>query len=159
ESLPTDTQNAAPPRSPRFTAQARHSVEQPSFALTSNKVERTLFVVCCSAAKSYAREHYQGATVLESLPSEIATALVAARERVAPLAHLDETFRLPRWRRYSGAFYQAAAPALENAVVRRAHVVILSGGYGVVQADEPIGCYDRAYRPGDWSGQIVQRAL
>jgi hypothetical protein len=40
-----------------------------------------------------------------------------------------------------------------------AYLLIVSGGYGVVLADEPIGYYNREYQPGDWPDSIVRRAL
>jgi hypothetical protein len=72
--------------------------------------------VCCSSAKERGNERHDGPTILEHLPSEIAADLATARERVAPLAGVDDTFTLPAWCRYSGGFYRAAEPALQNAI-------------------------------------------
>jgi hypothetical protein len=60
------------------------------------------------------------------------------RIRVLTTARADTAHLLPSWRRYTGTFYQHGRPALGGAVAA-AHVVIISGGYGIVRADEPIG--------------------
>lgn len=46
---------------------------------------------------------------------------------------------IPAWRRYDGDFYTTAREALRKAVDRKLHVIILSGGYGVLLVNEPIG--------------------
>lgn len=76
-------------------------------------------------------------------------ALSAARARVLATAETDMSTMLPAWRPYTGTFYQHARPALA-AAVRAGHLIIISGGHGIVHADEPIGCYDKQLRLADW---------
>jgi hypothetical protein len=65
---------------------------------------------------------------------------------------------LPAWRRYTGTFYQHARPALADAVAT-GHVAIISGGYGIVRADEPIGWYDKVLQFTDWPAGLLESAL
>jgi hypothetical protein len=85
--------------------------------------------------------------------------LLAARERVKAAAGVDEQRLLPAWRRYTGAFYQAAGDALSDAVAAGGQIVILSGGYGVVRAEEQIGTYDRLLRFSDWLPRLLDDLL
>jgi hypothetical protein len=66
---------------------------------------------------------------------------------------------VPAWRRYAGGFYSVASPVLRDATAKGAHVLILSGGYGVVLATEPIGDYDRPFHSGDWPDLLVSGCL
>jgi hypothetical protein len=89
----------------------------------------------------------------------LATALVQARRRVLAAARADESKLLPAWRRYSrGHFYTQAGLALPQAV-KVANVLILSGGYGLLHADEPIGNYDMPFKPTDWPRGLLERLL
>lgn len=65
---------------------------------------------------------------------------------------------LPAWRRYAGTFYQHAHPALAEAV-NRGHVVIVSGGYGLVRAEAPIGWYDKMLQLADWPAGLLESLL
>src|SRR2546423_1207897 len=62
---------------------------------------------------------------------------------------------MPAVERYSGSFYQAARAELVRAVSRGLHVLIVSGGYGVLTTCEPIGLYDAAFNPAWWPRQVV----
>jgi len=81
-----------------------------------------------------------------------------ARIRVLATAKADTAHVLPAWRRYSGTFYQHARPALADAVAA-GHVVIISGGYGIARADEPIGWYDKVLQLADWPADLLESAL
>jgi hypothetical protein len=86
--------------------------------------------------------------------------LLAARERVRPLARVDERLVLPAWQRYEGRFYRAqGVRAALEAASREGHVVIISGGYGLVRADECIGDYERKLCMKDWVGADGQPDL
>jgi len=65
---------------------------------------------------------------------------------------------LPAWRRYTGTFYQHANPALADAVTH-GHVLIISGGYGILRAEELIGWYDRQLNLADWPRGVLESAL
>jgi hypothetical protein len=72
---------------------------------------------------------------------------------------VDASRVLPAWRRYQGHFYSAAAPALASAVAAAAPIVIISGGYGLVRADEQIGYYDKVFRPADWPRGLLEQLM
>jgi hypothetical protein len=71
----------------------------------------------------------------------------------------DESHLLPAWRRYTGAFYDAAHEAFADSTAAGADIVILSGGYGAIQADEPIGWYDTPLRLANWPDHAIETAL
>jgi hypothetical protein len=66
---------------------------------------------------------------------------------------------MPAWQRSAGYFYTNADTAIADAVRTAADLVILSGGYGVVQADEPIGWYQRRLRLTDWPPGLLGAEL
>jgi hypothetical protein len=77
-------------------------------------------------------------------------ALLEARTAVRERASVDERLVLPAWRRYGrGQFYVQAREVLADAA-ERGHIVIISGGYGLVRANEYIGDYNFIYRPAVW---------
>jgi hypothetical protein len=84
---------------------------------------------------------------------------MSARERNKKSAAVDERRSLPAWRRYTGEFYTAGQEALAGAVTWGAPVIILSGGYGLLRAGEPIGAYDKIMRLGDWPRGLLESLL
>lgn len=63
-----------------------------------------------------------------------------------------------RVRRYTGYFYAEAGMAVGEAA-QRGRLLILSGGYGLLDGQEPIGSYQRALRFSDWPGGLVERLI
>jgi hypothetical protein len=144
-----------PPPPPPPTA-ASPGVLRPS----QGDLSRTLFVLPCSGEKaSLGQPSLSGPRVVEHLNSALATELEAARDRVALIAGEDRRRLAPARERYSGALYRCAGSAVVAAQAAGAHVLIVSGGYGVVLADEPIGTYDRRFKPGDWPRKLAGRVL
>ena len=66
---------------------------------------------------------------------------------------------MPAWQRYAGELYSMAVTEIAAAVDVHLPLVILSGGYGLVLAEEPIGVYDRSFRPGDWPTGLLEECL
>ncbi|WP_261808282.1 hypothetical protein [Nonomuraea sp. C10] len=112
-----------------------------------------LLVIPCSKRKRDGGEAWSGRA------SQWPAALVSARERNREAARLDERYVLPAWRRYSGEFYTAAQDALTSAVTENAPLVILSGGYGLLRADEPIGSYNKIMHLADWPRGLLEDLL
>ena len=48
---------------------------------------------------------------------------------------------------------------MAGAIKKGAHVVILSGGYGPVHAEENIGYYEKQLKPANWPAAVLQDAL
>jgi len=115
---------------------------------------RVLLITACSAAKAVGGEAV-GGKVDQRWPED----LHAARARVLTAAQTGPSGGLlPAWRRYTGTFYRYASPVLREAVAS-GNVVIISGGFGVVRADEPITWYDKVLRLADWPAGLVESML
>jgi hypothetical protein len=116
---------------------------------------RVLLVIACSAAKALGGQPARlGGRDEADWPEQ----LRAARARVLVRAAVDASGLLPAWQRYQGGFYRSAHLALCMAVTE-GNVVIISGGYGVARAQEPIGWYDKVLRLADWPPGLLEAAL
>ena len=118
--------------------------------------QRVLLVIPCSAAK--ARGGQPSAASAGAQAEGWPEALLAARARVLARTDADASRVLPAWRRYQGGFYRHARPALGEAAAA-GNVVIISGGYGLAGACEPIGWYDKVLRLADWPPGLLESAL
>jgi hypothetical protein len=148
---------SAPPTAPRTAdppagLSARGS-PTPGDALASIDTAQALFVVTCSRRKQRGGS-LPGAAGLEPWPEELSN----ARARVLTRVAADTSRLLPAWRRYTGAFYRHAGPALADAV-GTGRVMIISGGYGIVRATELIGHYDQEMRLTDWPSGLLESTL
>ncbi|MDB4959379.1 MAG: hypothetical protein JWO36_6948 [Myxococcales bacterium] len=120
----------------------------------------TLFVVTCSARKSQGGSpRLQSRSIVDVLPSALGEELTRARTAIASAANVDEGLVMAARDRYRGHQYHAAGSAFADAESVGATTAIVSGGYGVVLAEEPIGWYDRQFRPGTWPRRLVERVL
>lgn len=115
---------------------------------------RALLVATCSRSKAYGGQPSATANHMKQWPQELA----AARVRVLASAETDLSTVMPAWRRYTGLFYRHARPALESAAAA-GRLVIISGGYGVVRADELIGWYDKRLCLADWPPGLLETVL
>jgi hypothetical protein len=128
---------------PKFPAEALRDVDP----------KRCLLIVTCSARKQPGGQAPDG-----KQDNRWAPELGEARSQVLSSSKLDMARVLPAWRRYTGTFYQCANPALADAVVH-GHVLIISGGYGILRAEELIGWYDRQLNLADWPRGVLESAL
>ena len=137
-------------------APADDAIDLPPLSLS-----RTLFVIPCSGSKSEDGGGVEraGVSILDSLPVPLANELRARRAKNASMAQVDESTLLPAARRYTGRLYRAAGSALDVLLEAGANIAIISGGYGVVLADEPIGWYDRKFKASMWPNGLVGRCL
>lgn len=118
-----------------------------------------MVVFPCSGTKVGGGTHRRGPSVLDLLAPDLAHRLARARAQVAVKAGVDERSLRPAHQRYTGRLYQAAGRSIERANLSGSPLIILSGGYGVLLVDEPIGIYDRAFTAGDWPGGLLQECL
>ena len=111
----------------------------------------SLIVIPCSSSKRKDGGSPEGGgdSILDSLPSRLAAELRSRRARNTPIAQLDESVLLPAVERYTGGLYQSAGAAMDTLVQSSAGILIVSGGYGVVGAAEPIGWYSQLFKPGN----------
>jgi hypothetical protein len=120
---------------------------------------RTLFIIPCSGLKSGGGMAAARTSILDSIPTDLAVALQHARARRGPMITLDQSALRPAWQRYDGAFYRAAAPAIEGALHRGQHILIISGGYGIVRAGDAIGTYEAVFRPAQWPRGLLEDVI
>jgi hypothetical protein len=120
--------------------------------LRSVDPSRALVIVPCSARKR-----------LGGRPGEVAQTgggLVAARQRVFAdtSTHADETKLMPAYERYDGHLYRSAKPTIAE-LATQGRLLILSGGYGVLDGRDLIGTYDRMMRSRDWPDGLLEQSL
>lgn len=127
------------------------SAESPD-SLKALDPSRCLVVIPCSASKRSGGRPGVPATAPEDL--------AAARRNVLqrPDSHADESLVMPAWRRYDGYLYRNCGDVLGDLAASR-RLVILSGGYGVLDGDDLIGNYNRPMKPGDWPRGLLERVL
>ena len=113
----------------------------------------TLLVIPCSKGKR------SGGESSTREPSPWPPDLLAARQANLEKAKADERQLMPAWLRYTGGFYSTAGSELGDAVARDTPLLILSGGYGVLHAEEPIGDYNKILRLTDWPGGLLEDLL
>jgi Swt1-like HEPN len=130
-------------RSPRSPAEALRDVDP----------KRCMLIITCSARKESGGQAANGTEDNRWAPE-----LREARALVLSSSKLDMTRVLPAWRRYTGTFYRHANPALTDAVTH-GNVLIISGGYGILRAEELIGWYDRQLNLADWPRGVLESAL
>lgn len=125
------------------------------------ELSKTLFVLPCSGKKTKDRRHLRNddTSILDNLPDNLANELRTKRVANAPLAKVDESTLLPAVERYIGYLYQAAGSVFTILLDSGADVLIISGGYGVALAREPIGLYDQKYCESMWPNDLIPRCL
>ena len=140
--------------SPRLNASLSHVPYDGGVALETIDRLSALIVLPCSKAKK------RGGTVKSPASSSPwSSELLLARENMRDLIQLDDELVTPAWQRYTGGFYKAAGTSLGQAASVGANIAILSGGYGVVRADEEIGWYEKPLKKSDWPRGVIEEAL
>jgi hypothetical protein len=66
---------------------------------------------------------------------------------------------MPAHLRYSGWLYQSAGSKIQRAVKAGKHILIVSGGYGLLRAEEPIGHYDKKFALRDWPPDLLAKCI
>jgi hypothetical protein len=121
--------------------------------------KETLLIIPCSGAKQRGCNPTNALPILSSLAPVRAAALAKARAALRENAPVDERTLMPAYRRYSGRLYKHAATFIGGAVDSGQRVMIVSGGYGLLLADEPIGTYDQRFRLSDWPGEVLEGCI
>ncbi len=98
-------------------------------------------------------------SVANLLTAETAERLAGARGEIASKAALDSGKAMSAVDRYAGRLYQSAGRAISDARLDGQQMVILSGGYGLLDPLEAIGMYERAFRRSDWPHGLLESAL
>lgn len=127
---------------------------------TDMDLANALVVIPCSAAKQRGGSADDGgACIADWLPQKLALELLGARVANAGAVQLDESQQMPAVERYAGHLYKTAGGALQRIQQAGARLAIMTGGYGVVLADEPIGCYSQRLAERMWPDDLVARCL
>lgn len=84
--------------------------------------------------------------------------LEQARRSVLAVSNVDRSTVLPAWERYGGNFYRAAGSGVGD-VAKAGRLVILSGGYGVLDGREATGAYNRLLSASDWPTGLLERTI
>lgn len=114
---------------------------------------RCLVVIPCSASK---RKGGRPGTATSANAD-----LSAARRTVLnmPDSRTEESLLMPAWQRYDGHLYRAVGPDLLSDLAASDRLVILSGGYGVLDGRDLIGYYERLMKTRDWPTGLLERAV
>jgi hypothetical protein len=121
--------------------------------LTDLDPARCLIVIPCSASKR------QGGR--PGVPTSSSGRLSAARRRVLDMrdSQTDESLVLPAWQRYDGNLYRAAGRTVLADLAASGRLVILSGGYGLLDGRDLIGYYNRLMKSRDWPSGLLEQAV
>lgn len=121
---------------------------------------KTLLIIPCSDRKVRSDNVLEtGPQISHYLPAGLADQLDRARARVREGARVDERTLVPAWQRYDGHFYMAAQEALSAAIRMDLHILIVSGGYGVLLADELIGNYSARFELTSWPEGLLEKVI
>ena len=155
----TGTPVIPPPESPSTNGVPKPKVLRPSLGTPSHLPEvdprGAMIILQCSKGKALG-----GMPLSAPLTSPWPDELEEVRRRVAADAQLDTSRLMPAWKRYTGTFYETCRPTLTRAITADANIVIISGGYGVVTAREPIGWYEKKMKLSDWQPDgVLERSL
>jgi hypothetical protein len=99
----------------------------------------------------------QGPKVADQLSPALARAFTEARALIRPTANVDEGLLKPAIDRYDGHFYRVARPEIARAKALRVHILIVSGGYGLLLPEEPIGTYEAVFNSARWPNGLFAR--
>lgn len=121
--------------------------------------KNTLLVIPCSGSKQPGNRDAMRTSILSTLDPNRASALANARAALRERAMVDERTLMPARQRYSGQLYEHGNSAIGTALSGGTPVVILSGGYGLLLADEPIGMYERRFSLSDWPRGLLEGCL
>ena len=123
-------------------------------------LRETLILIPCSARKSQGKASAGGCSPLtDDLPVSLTQRLADARRAVLAKAEFEDRQLMPAWKRYEGTFYSEAGQALQGAINAGLHVLIISGGYGVIKACEPIGIYSTRLNLSAWPRGLLNEVL
>ena len=121
---------------------------------------KTLLIIPCSDRKIRSDNVLEtGPQISHYLPAGLADQLDRARARVREGARVDERTLVPAWQRYDGHFYTAAREALSAVIRMGLHILIVSGGYGVLLADELIGDYSARFELTSWPEGLLEKVI
>ena len=133
----------------------------PARVITLEPTSETLLILPCSGKKlPFYGVRDTGPRITDYLPDDLASKLNSARRSVhRNHANVDEQTLGRAWQRYDGHLYKSAREALRDALENKMHILILSGGYGVLLANEPIGFYQARLNLAWWPKDLLEEVI
>jgi hypothetical protein len=131
-------------------------------SLSVGSLRSTLIILPCSGAKAEDSGRTEnGISILDTISPNLADRLRDARKSIASQAGIEEKSLLPAWQRYSGSLYMAAHNTFAElfSTNEENHILIISGGYGLLLANEPIGDYNAIFKAGQWPDGLLEDIL
>jgi len=128
--------------------------------LNQTPLRETLILIPCSGRKNLGGVSTDDCSPLTNdLPPLLAQRLADARRAVLAKVRFDGRQLMPAWQRYQGTLYSEAAQAIQAGIDAGLHVLIISGGYGIIKACEPIGVYSARLKLADWPRGLLEEVL
>jgi len=115
--------------------------------------------VPCSGTKQPGRKPSNALSILSVLDPVLAAELANARDALREKARVDDETLMPAYLRYRGQPYKHSATYIGEAVAAGQRVLIVSGGYGLILADEPIGMYNKQFALSDWRPGLLKECI
>lgn len=148
------------PTCPNASRSERQKISMQRHLAADPSLRETLILIPCSGRKSHGGVAEDGCSpITEDLPATLARRLTDARRAVLGTAPLDDHQLMPAWQRYKGTLYVHARPALARFVDSGLHVLIISGGYGVIKACESIASYSAQLKLSHWQRGLLEEVL
>jgi len=119
----------------------------------------TLLLIPCSKTKQPGSEPSNALSILLALDPARAAALANARAALLDKARVDDRTLMPAYLRYSGELYKHGSTGIGEAVAAGQKALIVSGGYGLLLADEPIGMYEKPFTRSDWPSGLLEGCI
>jgi cytoplasmic iron level regulating protein YaaA (DUF328/UPF0246 family) len=115
----------------------------------------TLLLIPCSGDKRHGSKPSRATSILSALDPALAASLANARAALRDKAHVDEKTLMPAYLRYCGQLYEHGSTSIARAIAAGQRVLIVSGGYGLLLADEPIGFYKKRFIRSEWPAGLL----
>lgn len=119
----------------------------------------TLLLIQCSKRKQCGSKPRKALSILSMLNPALTAELARARADLRVKAQVDEKTLMPAYLRYSGQLFKYGSTSIGRAVAAGQRVLIVSGGYGLLLADEPIGMYNRRFALSDWPSCLLEECI
>jgi len=114
----------------------------------------TLYIIPCSRSKELGSFEGGDYSISKVLSNETANRLQILREKKRELLIREGNFKsaiqFPAYRGYTGSLYSNSKEAIQSTVLTGGHILIISGAYGLVMAQETICRYQSGFSREDW---------
>ena len=124
---------------------------------------RTLYIIPCAARKNNFSIPTTSPSLSEFLSTDLNQAFSALQtgriQALEKTGKFNKEITYPAYKGFKGYLYNEARPALEKAVSSKAHILIISGAYGLVLATETICWYEAQFDSENWQSPNAQKNI